>query len=103
MTVYLLAQLRFKNREAYNRYQVRFMDVFSKFNGRLLAADEAPLVIEGSWDREKVVLISLPDEESARKFIESPEYQEISRDRWIGADTVALLVHGLPAPYSPET
>jgi uncharacterized protein (DUF1330 family) len=99
--VYLLAQLRFTNREAYNRYQARFMDVFSKFNGRLLAADEAPLVLEGAWDREKAVLMSFPDEESARKFAESPEYQEISRDRWAGADTVALLVHGFPASYSP--
>ncbi|MEN2472284.1 DUF1330 domain-containing protein [Burkholderia sp. GS2Y] len=40
----------------------------------------------------------VPDEAAARRFIESPEYQAISVDRHAGADTLALLVHGLPAP-----
>ena len=38
MTVYVLAQLRFTDRPAYDRYQARFMDVFKRFKGRLLAA-----------------------------------------------------------------
>ncbi|PCE32948.1 DUF1330 domain-containing protein [Burkholderia ubonensis] len=98
MAVYLLAQLRFTQRDAYDRYQARFMDVFRRFGGRLLAADEAPVALEGEWDRHKVVLMSFPDEASSRRFVESPEYQEISTDRHAGADTLALLVHGLPAP-----
>lgn len=96
MAVYLLAQLRFTNREAYNRYQARFMDVFRKFNGRLLAADEQPVVLEGEWNREKVVLMSFPDEESAQKFSDSPEYLDIAKDRKAGADAVVLMVRGFP-------
>ncbi|HEY8605610.1 MAG TPA: DUF1330 domain-containing protein [Noviherbaspirillum sp.] len=96
MPVYLLAQLRFTNREVYNRYQSRFMGVFSKFNGRLLAADERPDVLEGSWDREKVVLMWFPDAASATAFSMSPEYQEIARDRKAGADAMVLMVHGFP-------
>ena len=96
MTVYVIAQLSFKNREAYNRYQARFMDVFRRFEGRLLAADEHPLVLEGKWDREKLVMMSFPDADAARKFMEDPEYQEISRDRYAGADAVVLMVKGLP-------
>ncbi|WP_193100238.1 DUF1330 domain-containing protein [Burkholderia sp. Z1] len=98
MAVYLLAQLRFTQRDAYDRYQAHFMDVFRRFDGRLLAADDAPVALEGEWDRNKVVLMSFPDEAAARRFIESPEYQAISVDRHAGADTLALLVHGLPAP-----
>lgn len=97
MAVYLLAQLRFTDRDAYHRYQARFMDVFRKFDGQLLAADEHPLVLEGSWDRDKLVLMSFPDEESARKFSESTEYQEIAKDRKAGADAVVLMAHGLPS------
>lgn len=96
MAVYLLAQLKFTNREAYNRYQARFMDVFRKFEGRLLAADEHPSVLEGEWDREKVVLMSFPDAQAAQRFSESAEYEEISRDRKAGADAVVLMVRGLP-------
>lgn len=95
MTVYVVAQLKFTDREAYNRYQARFVDVFSRFSGRLLAADEHPGLVEGSRGPDKVVLMSFPDEDAFRAWSESPEYQEISRDRRAGADSTVLLVHGL--------
>jgi uncharacterized protein (DUF1330 family) len=95
VTVYAIGQLRFTDRAAYDRYQARFMQVFSRYRGMLLAADESPQVIEGQWDREKVVLMSFPDEAAFRQWAESPEYQEISEDRRAGADTVVLLAKGL--------
>jgi uncharacterized protein (DUF1330 family) len=96
MTVYILAQLSFKDRAAYDRYQARFMGVFKKFGGRVLAADERPEVLEGKWDRAKVVLLSFPDKETAYRFMNAPEYQEIAKDRKAGADAISLLVHGFP-------
>ncbi|MGH3562165.1 MAG: DUF1330 domain-containing protein [Mycobacterium sp.] len=95
MTVYAIAQLRFTDRAAYDRYQAKFADVFRRHSGTLLAADESPQVVEGRWDREKVVLMSFPDEDAFRSWAESPEYQHISNDRRAGADTVVLLVKGL--------
>lgn len=95
MTVYAIAQLKFTDRAAYDRYQARFMEVFRRHPGTLLAADESPTVVEGTWDREKVVLMSFPDESAFRAWAESPEYRLISQDRRAGADTVVLLVHGL--------
>ena len=96
MTVYAIAQLKFTDRAAYDRYQARFMEVFRRHPGTLLAADESPQVIEGQWDREKLVLMSFPDEGSFRGWAQSPEYQDISKDRLAGADTLVLLVKGLP-------
>lgn len=58
MTVFVLAQLTFKDRTAYNRYQDRFMPILIEFGGRLLAADERPETVEGIWEGDKVVLIS---------------------------------------------
>jgi uncharacterized protein (DUF1330 family) len=95
VTVYAIAQLKFTDRAAYDRYQERFMDVFRHHPGTLLAADESPQVIEGQWDREKLVLMSFPDEASFRGWAQSPEYQDISKDRLAGADTLVLLVKGL--------
>jgi uncharacterized protein (DUF1330 family) len=95
VTVYAIAQLRFTDRAAYDRYQIRFMDVFRRYQGTLLAADESPQLIEGAWDRDKVVLMSFPDEAAFRLWSESSEYQEISKDRRSGADTVVLLAKGL--------
>lgn len=97
MTVYVMVQLSFTERAAYDRYQARFFEVFSRFRGRLLAADEHPQVQEGEWAHDKVVLMSFPDEAAYREWADSPAYQEIARDRRAGASAVALLVRGLPA------
>jgi len=71
------------------------MGVMAKFQGRVLAADEKPQVVEGVWDREKVVLLSFPDEGAFHEWVESPEYVEIARDRKAGSDAVVLLVKGI--------
>lgn len=94
--VYAIAQLTITDRTAYQRYQDRFMGVMKRFKGRVLAADEHPQVVEGSWDREKVVLLSFPDEGTFREWAESPEYEEIAKDRRAGANAVVLLVKGVP-------
>jgi uncharacterized protein (DUF1330 family) len=95
MTVYIVAQLKFTRREHYNRYQSRFADVFRKFKGTLLVADEHPVVTEGTWERDKVVIMEFPDDTAAQEFQTSPEYQEIAVDRKAGADAIVLTLRGL--------
>jgi uncharacterized protein (DUF1330 family) len=95
VTVYAIATLKFTDREVYNRYQAAFMEIFQRYSGTLLAADEAPQVIEGDWDRDKVVLMSFPDEVAFREWAESPDYQRMSEDRRAGAETVVALVKAI--------
>ena len=95
MSVYAVVQLTIIDREAYGRYQARFMDIFRRYKGTLLASDEHPRVLEGKWDREKVVLISFPDESAFRDWALSPEYQEIAKDRKAGTEGVVLMVQGI--------
>ena len=95
MTVYALAQLRIHDHMLYARYMARFMPVLDKYNGKLLAADPEPRVLEGQWwDRNKVVLIQFADANAFRAWATSPEYTEIAKDRKAGADAVVLLIEG---------
>jgi len=71
------------------------MGVMNRYKGRLLAADESPLIVEGAWDRDKVVLMSFPDEAAFWEWAESPDYQEIAKDRKAGSNAVVLLVKGI--------
>ena len=98
MSVYLIAQLTFVDATRYRHYMNKFASVFDNFPGTLLCADEGPEVLEGSWLGDKVVVMSFESEQQARQFVDSPEYQAISIDRHAGADTIALLVHGIQAP-----
>jgi len=92
MSVYVIAQISINDRATYNKYQARFLEVFAKFKGQLLAADENPQVVEGAWEREKVVLMKFPDKESFEAWAFSPEYQEIAKDRKAGSEAIVLLV-----------
>lgn len=94
MTVYVIVQLKMTDRTAYDRYQARFFEVFRKFSGRLLSADEHPRVLEGHWGCDKLVLMSFPDEAAFQAWATSPEYLEISKDRKAGAEAIVLLAKG---------
>src|SRR3954451_16654587 len=94
MTVYVIVQLKMTDRAAYDRYQARFFDVFRKFSGRLLSADENPTIVEGAWDHDKLGLMSVPDEVAFRAWADSPQYLEISKDRKAGAQAIVLLAKG---------
>lgn len=99
MALCALAQLRIHDAERYGRYMnnfvARFAEVFGKFGGKLLAADDAPRVLEGEWrDRNKVVLMEFPDVAAFTAWATSPEYNEIAVDRVAGAEAVVLLIKG---------
>jgi len=95
MTVYVVAQLDVTDPDAYDRYRARFRAVLGKFDGRLLAADEHPKIIEGQWKREKIVLLSFADDMAFHRFWQSPDYLEIVKHRHAGTQGDLLLVKGI--------
>jgi uncharacterized protein (DUF1330 family)/SAM-dependent methyltransferase len=98
--VYALVQLRIHDRERYQRYVRRFGGVLARHEGVLLAADTAPRVLDGHWDRDKVIMLRFESEQGYEAWANSPEYREISVDREAATDALALLVHGVPARAS---
>ena len=98
MSVYGLGLITIEEREVYERYARRFIEVLRPFGGRLLAADEAPQVIEGNSSIGKVVLVEFGDERSFTDWFSSADYQEIAKDRRAGSTGAILLVRALPQP-----
>lgn len=99
MTVFVVAQLTFKDIDAYRRYQAAFPQVFARFGGQVLAADEAPRAVEGGWRPDKVVLMSFPDAQAFDTFAKSEDYRRICIDRDQGANTQAVVIQGLEPPF----
>lgn len=93
--VYVLAQISIHDRDRYDRYTARFLEVLEAHEGTLLAADEKPVVIEGRWQGDKVVLVSFPDRDRFDRWLSSPDYQRISTDRAASTEGTVLLVRGL--------
>lgn len=93
--VYALAQLTIRDRERYERYVARFAAVLARYDGKLLVADEAPEVVEGVWNHDKVILLSFASEDSYAAFADSEEYRAIAVDRRAATEGPVLLLHGI--------
>lgn len=91
MTVYAIAQFVYTDKTAYDRYTSRFWGVFKNFEGRLLVNDENPEVLEGEWNKSKVVVMMFPSRASFMEWATSPQYLEIAKDRKAGAKASIIL------------
>ncbi len=94
MSAYFVSNIRIHDHQEYGKYLASVDEVFARFNGKYLALDEHPPVLEGSWDYTKVVLIEFPSEKDLRAWYESEDYQAILKHRLQGANCDSLLVKG---------
>lgn len=97
MTVYAVGNIKIKNREEYDKYSEQFMDVFSKFRGKLLAADFSAKAVMGEWDSDRLVLMEFPDKAAFVEWAMSPEYQKIAKHRDAGAEVTTVLANAVEA------
>ncbi len=96
MSAYFIANIRIHDEAEYQKYLDAVDGVFEKFNGKYLAVDPSPEVLEGRWNYSRAVLIEFPDTQSLKTWYESEAYQEIVRFRLNAADCDTILVRGNP-------
>ena len=94
MSVYFVAQIAIHDEKEYEKYLDACDRVSEKFNGKYLAVDRNPQVLEGRWNYDRLVIIRFPEEEDLKKWYFSSEYQEILKFRLAGARCNSLLVKG---------
>jgi uncharacterized protein (DUF1330 family) len=96
MTVYAVALLKITDREAYGAYERGFMDAFTPYGGRMLAADDAITVVEGDWPYSRTVLIEFPDAATFDAWYHSPAYQVLVKLRTAASVAAISRVRALP-------
>ena len=97
MAVYIINNMTIHDRAEYDTYVRAFMGVFAKFNGRVLAVQDAPAPIEGTWPWDRTVLLSFPTREDALRWAESAEYREIAKHRLAATTSNVVILDGLPS------
>lgn len=96
MPCFVIAQLNVTDRAKYRDYQRAFGDLFHGYDGRVLAADDAPAILEGDWPYERLAMIEFRDRDEAMRWYMSPEYQAAIRDhRWPASTGNVILAEGL--------
>jgi uncharacterized protein (DUF1330 family) len=96
MAVYIINNMTIHDRAEYDTYVRAFMGVFRKFNGEVLAVQDAPEPTEGTWPYDRTVLLSFPTREDATRWARSPEYREIAKHRHAGTTSNVVILDGLP-------
>ena len=94
MTVYVINNMTIHDRAKYDTYLRAFMPVFKKYEGRVLAVQDAPQPREGSWPYDRTILLSFPSREALDRWSQSPEYQEIAKHRHAGTTSNVVVLEG---------
>lgn len=95
MAVYIVAQITITDRETYARYEQGFMDVFDRYDGRLLSVDEKAHVLEGDWSCTRTVLAEFSSKDIALDWYNSAEYQALAAYRHKASTSKIALLEGL--------
>jgi uncharacterized protein (DUF1330 family) len=94
MTVYCIVLINIEDREKYSIYERGFRQVFRRYSGTLLSADEAPIVREGDWPYTRTVLISFPDAAAFSTWYDSADYQAIAQHRYAASSASLAVIKG---------
>ena len=94
MPVYFIAQVQINDPAGYQAYQEAAAK--APFEGvKVLAMDDKPDVVEGTWAGPKTVILEFESEEKFRKWYDSPGYQAAAAIRWKATKSNVVMVHGL--------
>ena len=94
MSHYIIAQIDIADRAQYANYESGFMEIFAKYAGKLLAVDEQPRLLEGSWPYTRTVLIEFPTAEAALDWYQSEEYQDLAKHRFASSSANITMISG---------
>lgn len=94
MSYFFIALIRIHDKTLYDRYLERAGEIFAKFNGKYLVLDDRPMVMEGSWDYTRTVVIEFRSKTDFESWYTSDEYREILNFRLNAADCNSILACG---------
>ncbi len=94
MAGYLVAHIEITDPAAFKAYQAAVPPVVAKFGGRYLVRGGATEVREGDWPVSRLVILAFESVDQARRFYDSPDYQEILPLRLAASKGMLAIVEG---------
>jgi uncharacterized protein (DUF1330 family) len=94
MPAYVIAEVEVTNPVGYDSYRPLAGASIAQYGGRFLARGGRTELLEGSPDPARVVVIEFADLAAARRWYDSPEYQEALKIRLANSTGRVLIVEG---------
>ena len=98
MPAYVIVETDVHDPEQYERYRAASPGAVHAGGGRFVVRGGELAVLEGDWDPSRLVVLEFPDLEAAKRWYDSPEYEEAKRLREGAANLRMVAVQGLDEP-----
>jgi uncharacterized protein (DUF1330 family) len=96
MAVYVIVQGKVENQELLDQYAAKAGATIKSHQGRTLAFDPDPEVVEGKIDHPRTVIVEFPSMTAFRAWYGSPEYQAILPLRLKATQGTLIVAKGIP-------
>jgi uncharacterized protein (DUF1330 family) len=95
MPAYVIVETDIHDPEQYERYKAASPGSVAEGGGRFVARGGELAVLEGEWNPSRIVILEFPDLEAAKRWYESPGYQEVKALREGAARLRIVAVEGV--------
>ena len=96
MSVYVIVQGKGENQGLLDQYVAKAGSTIKSHQGRTIAFDGDPEVVEGKIEYPRTVIVEFPSMTAFRAWYDSPEYQEILPLRLKSAPGTLIVAKGFP-------
>jgi uncharacterized protein (DUF1330 family) len=94
MPAYFVAEVEVTNPGPYEAYRAGVPATLAQYGGRFVVRGGATELVEGGPEAKRIVIIEFADAASARRWYNSPEYQQIVPIRHANSRGRAFIVDG---------
>jgi len=91
---YFIVEVEVTDPAAYERYKPLAGASVARHGGKFLVRGGRAETLEGGWEPKRIVVLEFPSMEAARRFYDSPDYQEALKLRLAASRSKAILVEG---------
>jgi uncharacterized protein (DUF1330 family) len=96
MTAYLVLDLTVNDLRDFLPYVDAIPAFIAKHGGRYASKGANPLVLEGDWSPQRLVILEFPSRTHAQEFLGDPQAQDLFARRHRSTTSRLVLVEGEP-------
>ena len=95
MSAFVIADITVNDSERYEEYKKLAPLAIADYGGKYLARGGKSEKLEGNWEPDRIIILEFESLETAKKFINSPEYREARALRHKTASSNMIVVEAL--------
>ena len=95
MPAYVILDIDVRDQEGYEEYKKQGAPTIIAYGGKPLARGGKTEVLEGNWQPKRMIMLEFKNTEEAKRWWNSPEYNEAKKLRHRAASANVIFFEGL--------